>query len=87
MEQIKKIKDLTNEELKQFFSQFNFNDYDFHKQGDTIELRVYNKYKDKNIEYIITDNKAYGPKEFARTLEKKFKAFCGNTRKTYEMEK
>ena len=78
MEKLPKfIERLTYEEINEFLKKFNFEDYDFQKHYNTLEIRIV---ENKRVyDYVLTDYTSYGRNtEVASALAKKFREFLQN---------
>lgn len=72
------INTLTTEDLKKFFDAIGFEDYDFSKNNNQIELRFLEK--NKVHEYTLTDYYARGENiNVANALSKRFSEFLEDT--------
>lgn len=87
---MKFIENLNNEKIKHFLEKFNFEDYDFEKHDNTLEVRILKN--GINNEYFLTDFCAYGnnrtlvnilEKNFIKYLEKEYGDLYKNAHKEY----
>ena len=68
------IESLDNKDIKGFLEKFNFDDYDFSRENNRLEVRI--EENKKVYDYFLTDYSADGKNpQIANALAKKFSQF------------